>query len=183
MSERDRRLICYNDVFMIRPTRDELERLVEEGVYQDRMRSAMRDFCFTIARHDAKQRLWFGNYSVTINRNVTFSFFSRDVRDDPGLEPFPVIRGEHTEVLPIRVRPDPTDPSDDTLVHLFLLAPDIWRTTLHSIERITNDYAALRILPDVYFEDEPLVQLLTERLLTHPAVIADRVADWPSLLK
>jgi hypothetical protein len=51
------------------------------------------------------------------------------------------------------------------------------------MEGILTDYEGLRTLPDVYFADEPVVALVRNRLLKHPAVQAERASDWPSFLK
>ncbi|MBI2932311.1 MAG: hypothetical protein HYY16_11725 [Planctomycetes bacterium] len=166
-----------------RPTRQELEALLKEGAYEEHVRAAMKDFCFTITRHEGKHRVWFGDASVTINRNVTFNFFTTDVREDPGLEPYPVVRGERTETVEIRVRLVADDPSAEYVVPVFYLSPQEFRAALDSMEHIKADYGDLRILPDAYFEDTEIVQLLAQRLLQHPKVKEERAADWPSLLK
>jgi len=161
---------------MPRPTRDELEARVRDGTYEKHARAAMKDFCFTVTKHEGKQRTWFGEYTVTLNRNVAFNFFPRDMRDDPDAEPYAVVRGERTETLEMRVR------SQDAPVPVFMLSPDDYGTAVDSIERIKEEIGDLRLLPDAYFADTDIVRLLV-RLAGHPSVRAERGADWPPLLQ
>lgn len=166
-----------------RPPAAQLLKMVEDGTYQQHVRSAMEDFCFTIDVHEGRDRAWFGSYTVAINRNIAFSFFDRDVTDDPGLEPYPVVQGERTEAREIRVRHEPEDPSTETVVVAFYLAPSEYRAAVDSIQAIKAEYRDLRTIPDVYFADSPLIRLLKTHLLVHPRVQADRAADWPDLLR
>jgi len=160
---------------MDRPTREKLLELAAGGSLEERVRAAMKDFCFTLTIHEGKQRTWFGDCTVTVNRNVAFNFFTADVREDPGLEPYPVIRSERTETVNVRA-------SDGTVPAFYLAAPE-WRSAVESILRLAAGYADIRLLPDAWFEDEPIVRLLRQRLLIHPAVRSERGADWPPLLR
>ncbi len=160
---------------MDRPTREKLLELADDGSLEEQVRAAMKDFCFTITIHVGKQRTWFGDCTVTINRNTAFNFFTADVREDPGLEPYPVIRGERTETVNLR--------GPEGVVPAFYLAAPEWRAAVESVQRLAADYADVRLLPDAWFEDEPVVRLLRQRLLTHPAVQGERGADWPPLLR
>lgn len=163
-------------------SRHELEKKLDDGTYLDFVRSVMKDFCLTVDRHAGKDRTWFGDYTVTINRNVAFSFFAQDATADPGLEPYPVIRGDRTETRTVRVRSEPDDPSSEMQFPAFFLGPADWRAVVESLEQIKNDYGDLRTLPDAYFEDTALIRAL-RAFLEHPQVQADRKADWPSLLR
>ena len=164
------------------PTLDELADRAGSKDYVDFVRAAMRDFCFSISTHEGRDRTWFGSHTVTINRNVGFNFFDRDVSNDEGLEPYPVVRSERTETVDVRIRPEPDDPSADYVVPVFQLERKEYDDAVRSIEDIDGRLAGLRTVPDVCFEGEPLIRLLREKLLTHPAVKAERAADWPDLL-
>jgi hypothetical protein len=168
---------------MTRPTADELLALAEEGTLEERARADMKAFCFRVERREGRDKIWFGEWTVTVNRNSAFNFFTTDVRDDPGLEPFPVIRAERTEVRDVRVRPDPDDPSVDYVVPAFFLAAPDYRAAVESMGRINDGYGEVRLLADAWFADEYIVKLLSERLMGHPAVQADRASDWPPLLR
>jgi hypothetical protein len=160
---------------MPRPTREELTRLAEDGSLEERARAEMKSFCFTLTAHSGKQRVWFGDCSVTINRNSAFNFFPGEVQIDAGLEPFPVIRADRHETRDLR--------TPETVVAAFYLPAAEWRAAVESIARILDAYPDVRLFPDAWFEDEPIVALLRDRLLKHPAVIAERDADWPPLLR
>lgn len=164
------------------PTLDELAAKANEKDYVDFVKSAMRDFCFSINLHAGPQRTWFGVYTLTINRNVAFNFFDRDIAGDDAIERFPVVRGERTETVEIRVRPEPDDPSADYDVPVFNLERKEFDTAIRSLHDIHERLAGLRTVPDVCFDDEPVIQLVREKLLVHPSVKADRAADWPDLL-
>jgi hypothetical protein len=166
---------------MAPPTLDELAAKAGSKEYVDFVKAAMRDFCFTINEHGGRDRLWFGTHTVTVNRNVAFNFFDRDVSNDEGLEPYPVVRSERTETVEVTVRPEPDDPSADYVVPVFHLERKEWTEVLRSIQDIHARLAGLRTVPDVCFEGEPLIRFLREKL-DHPAVKAERAADWPDLL-
>jgi hypothetical protein len=165
------------------PSLKELRARSERKDYAEFVRGAMRDFCFTINAHTGQDQVWFGTFTVTINRNVAFNFFERDVSGDDALEPFPVVRGERTEAVEVRVRPHPDDPSADYVVPVFRLEKREYDQVMRSMGEILRQVGDLRTIPDVCFEDEPLIALICGKLLTHPAVKAERAADWPSFLK
>ncbi len=166
-----------------RPGPAELQAKIQDGTYVDFVRAAMTDFCFTIDPHIARDRIWFGNYTLTVNRNVAFNFFDRDPRDDSNLEPYPVVRGDRQETLDTRVRPAEDDPSADYVVPVFFLPKRAWTEAVVSMEGIVAAYPGFRTLPDTWFADEPIIVLVRDRLLKHPAVKAERAADWPELLR
>ncbi len=145
------------------------------------MRAAMKDFCFTVNRYEGKERLWFGDYSVSINRNIAFNFFPHNVRDDESVDPYPVIRGDRTETPLVHVSPVPDDPSADFTIPFFYLAAQDYRALVETMEAIRTEYVDLRLLPDTYFEETILVRTI-QKWLAHPTVKAERGADWPSLL-
>lgn len=167
---------------MTRPSADELRRRMDDGTYEESARAAMKDFCFRVDHRQGRDKTWFGEWSVVVNRNVAFNFFPSDVRDDPGLEPYPVIRSERTEWRDVRVRPDPEDPASEYVVPVRLLAAPEYRAAVESMARIHDEYRDVRLLADAWFDEEHIV-LLVRNLLTHPPVKADREADWPSLLR
>lgn len=167
----------------VRPTRTELEARVRDGSYGAFVRGEMKDFCFTIDRHEGKDRVWFGSHTVSVNRNLAFNFFDRDPRDDKGLEPFPVVRGERSETPDVRVRPYEDDPSSEYVVPMFVVPRADYDACVRSMEEILGEYEGMRTLPDVYFAESPVVALLRDRLLKHPAVQAERASDWPSFLR
>src|SRR5688572_25761215 len=164
------------------PSLDDLAARAGSKDYVEFVKSAMRDFCFSISAHAGRDRTWFGSHTLTINRNIAFNFFDRDVTADEGLEPFPVVRSERTETVEVRVRPEPDDPSADYVVPVFHLERKEFDSILQSLGGIDARLAGLRTVPDVCFEDEPAIKLVREKLLAHPAVKAERKADWPDLL-
>lgn len=164
------------------PTLDELARRAGSKDYDAFVKAAMRDFCFSISAHTGRDRTWFGSHTLTINRNVAFNFFDRDIAGDEGIEPFPVVRSDRTETVDVRVRPEPDDPSADTVVPVFRLERREYDEAVRSLEDIDGRLAGLRTIPDVCFEDEPAIRLARQKLLAHPAVKAERKADWPDLL-
>jgi len=164
------------------PRLDELRARAGRPDYPDFVRSAMRDFCFTINAHHGQDRVWFGSFTVTINRNVAFNFFERDVSGDDALETFPVVRADRSETIEVRVRPHPDDPTADYVVTLFQLEKKEYDRAIRSMEEILGQVGDLRTIPDICFEEAPLLVLLRERLMPHPAVKAERAADWPSFL-
>lgn len=164
------------------PTLDDLAERAGGPDYVDYVRAAMRDFCFTVDPHTGRDRTWFGSHTLTINRNVAFNFFDRDVSNDEGLEPFPVVRSDRTESLEVRVRPEPDDPSADFVVPVFHLERREYEAAVRSLDAIHAAAAGLRTIPDVCFDGEPVIRLAREKLLVHPAVKAERAADWPDLL-
>ena len=164
------------------PTLDELAARTGSRDYVDYVKSAMRDFCFTVNPHVGRERTWFGIYTLTINRNVAFNFFDRDIAGDEAIEPFPVVRSERTETVEIRVRSEPDDPSADHDVTVFNLERKEFDQAIRSLHDIGERTAGLRTIPDVCFDDEPAIRLVREKLLKHPAVKAERAADWPDLL-
>ncbi|MBI4564883.1 MAG: hypothetical protein HY716_09360 [Planctomycetes bacterium] len=166
-----------------KPTRGELLAKMADGSFLDYARSVMDDFCFTIDLHQGEDRIWFGSHTLTVNRNVAFNFFDRDVSKDEGLEPFPVVRAERSETMEVRVRPFPDDPSSDYVVPVFHLEKDAYDRAIASMDRILADYEGIRTIPDVFFADEPVIALVRDRLLKHPPVAAERSADWPSFLQ
>jgi hypothetical protein len=164
------------------PTLDDLARLAGSKDYTEFVKSAMRDFCFSISAHAGRDRTWFGSHTLTLNRNLAFNFFDRDVSLDEGLEPFPVVRSDRTETVEIRVRPEPDDPSADFVVPVFHIERRDYDQAVRSLEDIEARLAGLRTVPDVCFDGEPVIRLVREKLLSHPAVKAERAADWPDLL-
>jgi hypothetical protein len=164
------------------PTLDDLAERAGSKDYVDFVKSAMRDFCFSISAHEGRDRTWFGSHTLTINRNVAFNFFDRDVTNDEGLEPYPVVRSDRTETVEVRVRPEPDDPSADFVVPVFLLEKSEYDAAIRSLQEIDARLAGLRTVPDVCFDDAPVIKLAREKLLVHPAVKAERAADWPDLL-
>ena len=165
------------------PTLDELAARMGDRDYVDFVKAAMRDFCFTVNPHEGRDRTWFGTHTLTINRNVAFNFFDRDVSNDEGLEPFPVVRSDRTETVEVTVRPEPDDPSADYPVAVFHVVRGDYDTIVRSLRAIDERAAGLRTIPDVCFEDEPAIQFVRQKLLPHPAVKAERAADWPELLR
>ena len=164
------------------PTLADLRARAAGKDYLEFVRSAMRDFCFTIDAHAGRDRTWFGSHTLTINRNTAFNFFDRDVSSDEGLEPFPVVRSDRTEAVEVRVRPFPDDPSADFVVTAFHLERRDYGAAVRSMDEILAAAEGLRTIPDVCFEDAFAVRLARELLLPHPAVKAERVSDWPDLL-
>lgn len=166
---------------MTRPTRAELLQHWDEGSYLDFVKSAMKDFCFTVDRHTGKERVWFGSHTVTLNRNVAFNFFDHDVRDDDGLESFPVIRSDAPQTPTFKVLADPDDPTSAYNVTAFYIERSAYDAAIASLDEISKEYDGLRMLPDVCAEDSPAIALIRDRFLVHPAVQAERKDDWPSL--
>ena len=164
------------------PTLDELATLTGTKEYDPFVKAAMRDFCFSISLHAGRERTWFGVYTLTINRNVAFNFFDRDISGDDAIERFPVVRSERTETVDIRVRPEPDDPSADYDVPVFNLERKEFDAAIRSLHDIDERLAGLRTIPDVCFDNEPVIQLARQKLLVHPTVKAERAADWPDLL-
>lgn len=164
------------------PTLDDLAARAGSKDYLDFVKAAMRDFCFSISPHDGRERTWFGVFTLTINRNVAFNFFDRDISGDEAVEPFPVVRSDRTETVELRVRPEPDDPSADYVVPVFNLERPEFDAAVRSLEEIDARLAGLRTVPDVCFDDEPAIRLVRDKLLIHPAVKAVRAADWPDLL-
>ena len=167
---------------MATPTLDELAERTGTKDYVDFVKSAMRDFCFSISLHEGRERTWFGVYTLTINRNIAFNFFDRDISGDDAIERFPVVRSERTETVEIRVRPEPDDPSADYVVPVFNLERKEFDAAIRSLHDINELLGGLRTVPDVCFDDEPVIQLVRQKLLVHPAVKEDQAADWPDLL-
>ena len=165
------------------PTLDELAERAGSKDYVDFVKAAMRDFCFSISLHEARERTWFGVYTLTINRNIAFNFFDRDISGDEAIERFPVVRSERTETVEIRVRPEPDDASADYVVPVFNLERKEFDAAIRSLHDIDELLAGLRTIPDVCFDNEPAIKLVREKLLPHPAVKAERAADWPAFLK
>ncbi len=165
----------------MRPSRAELKAKVEDGSYLDFVKSQMTDFCFTINYHDGKDRAWFGSHTLTINRNIAFNFFDRDVAEDEGLEPHPVILAEATRTVEIRVAAAADDPTSAYTVVAFYLDRRTYEEVLRSMQSILEEYEGLRTLPDSYFAGTSVVKL-AQSLLAHARVKADRAADWPDLL-
>lgn len=164
------------------PTIDDLAGLAGTKEYLDFVKAAMRDFCFSISAHEGRERTWFGSHTLTINRNVAFNFFDRELGNDEGIEPYPVVRSDRTETVEVRVRPEPDDPSADYVVPVFHLERKEYDAAVRSLEEIDARLAGLRTVPDVCFYEEPAIRLAREKLLVHPAVKAERAADWPDLL-
>src|SRR5688572_3582202 len=164
------------------PSLDDLAARAGSKDYVEFVKAAMRDFCFSISAHAGRDRTWFGSHTLTINRNVAFNFFDRDVTADEGLEPFPVVRSERTETVEVRVRPEPDDPSADYVVPVFQVEKADYDAAVRSMEEIDARLAGLRTVPDVCFDDAPVILLARQKLLVHPAVKAERGADWPNLL-
>ena len=165
------------------PTLDDLAARAAAPGFVDFVRAAMRDFCFTVDPHDGRERTWFGSHTLTINRNVAFNFFDRDVTNDEGLEPYPVVRSDRTETVELRVRPEPDDPSADFVVPVFHLDRREFEAAVRSLDAIIAAAPGLRTIPDVCFDGEPAIRLAREKLLVHPAVKAERAADWPDFLR
>jgi hypothetical protein len=92
------------------------------------------------------------------------------------------VRSERNETVELRVRPEPDDPSADYVVPAFHLERKDFDAAVRSLYEINAQLGGLRTVPDVCFEDAPAIKLLREKLLTHPAVKAERAADWPDLL-
>ncbi len=166
---------------MARPTRSELEAKRSDGTYLDFVKSQMADFCFTVDRHEGKEKVWFGSHTLSINRNIAFNFYSSDIRDDDGIEPYPVIRADAARIVDIRVSPDDDDPSAAYTVTAFYIDRHEYDDAIKSMDDVLEEYGDLRTLPDVWFPDAAVVRLV-QRLLQHPRVKADREADWPQLL-
>jgi len=164
------------------PTIEELHARFAGKDYIEFVRSAMREFCFTIDPHIGRDRTWFGSHTITINRNVAFNFFDRDVSSDESLEPFPVVRSDRTETVETKIRPEPDDPTADYVVQVFHLGRGDYGAALRSMNDILDRAGGLRTIPDVCFENEFVIRLVREHLLPHPAVKAERAADWPDLL-
>jgi len=164
------------------PTLEELAAHARSRHYIDFVKAAMRDFCFSISSHTGRDRTWFGSHTVTINRNIAFNFFDRDVSNDEGLEPYPVVRSDRTETVEVKISPEPDDPSADYVVAVFHLERREYDAVVRSLDAIEVRLEGLRTVPDVCFEDEPAIKLIREKLLNHPAVKAERSADWPDLL-
>jgi hypothetical protein len=166
---------------MLRLTLPELHAHREDGTYLDFVKSVMKDFCFTIDRHHAKERVWFGSHTITINRNIAFNFFDRDVTADEALEPCPVMRGERLLIQEVRVNPEPDDPSAAYTVVCFTLDAKAYDGAVRSMDEILAEVGDLRTIPDVCFDDAPVIRLVRQ-LLDHPRLRKDREADWPDLL-
>src|SRR5688572_18637738 len=164
------------------PTLDELAGRAGTKDYVDFVKAAMRDFCFSISPHSGRDRLWFGSHTLTINRNIAFNFFDRELAGDEAIEPFPVVRSDRTETVDVTVQPEPDDSSADYVVPVFRLDRKEYDAAVRSLDDIDARLAGLRTVPDVCFFDEPAIKLVRFKLLVHPAVKAERKADWPDLL-
>jgi hypothetical protein len=140
-----------------------------------------RDFVFGVEDHREEEDEWGGQFRVLVNRNIELH-----------LVPHFNAAMEKAEELPqYAVMPDSElagtedereiviDEDGETVKGItFYVEPDTYERLVDELVEIVGQYDDFDVIPDTYFLDTELVQLLNRRILEHEIIKAERAYDF-----
>jgi hypothetical protein len=140
-----------------------------------------RDFVFGVEDHREEKNEWGGEFRVLVNRNIELHLVPR-FNDAM----------EHADELPqYVVMPDPElagteeereiiiDDEGETVKGVtFFVEPDTYDRLVDELAEIVGQYDDFDVIPDTYFLETELVNLLNRRVLEHEDIKAERAFDF-----
>jgi hypothetical protein len=140
-----------------------------------------RDFVFGVEDHREEHDEWGGEYRVLVNRNVEVHFVPR----------FNAAMEREDELPQFTVMPDAelagTEADREIVIDedgetvpgiIFYVEPDTYDRLVDELTEIVGQYDDFDVIPDTYFLETELVQLLSRRVLEHEAIKAERAFDF-----
>lgn len=163
-------------------TRDEIRslRLTAPQRLFRHLAQVEREFLFGVAARRRDPQDWGGEWEVTINRNVTLHFVPDWNQGMTCLEELPQFT-----VFPSLDCPDTVeetaqqiDEEETVAGAVFWVDPTDYEQMIEELAGIEARYGDLDILPDTWFLDTQVIDLITRVVLEHPTVKAERQFDW-----
>lgn len=140
-----------------------------------------RDFVFGVEDYREEPDAWGGQFRVVVNRNIDLHLVPR----------FNAAMEKLDELPQFAVMPDPelggTEDERDIVIDedgetvkgvTFYVEPDTFDRLMEELAEIVGQYDDFDVIPDTYFLDTELVQLLIRRVLEHDAIKAERAFDF-----
>jgi uncharacterized protein YkuJ len=145
------------------------------------LKEVERDFMFGVEDHREEVDEWGGEFRVLVNRNIELHFvprFNKEMEKTSELPQYAVmpdarLAGEETE------REIPIDDDGETVTGVtFYVEPETYELLMDELSEIVARYDDFDLIPDTYFLETELVQLLLQRVLEHDALKAERAFDF-----
>jgi hypothetical protein len=140
-----------------------------------------RDFVFGVEDHREETNEWGGEFRVLINRNIELHIVPRfnaamectDELPQYSVMPDSDLAGTEDE------RDIVIDSDGETVKGItFYVEPDTYDRLVEELAEVVGQYDDFDVIPDTYFLDTELVNLLNRRVLEHEAVKAERAYDF-----
>jgi hypothetical protein len=140
-----------------------------------------RDFVFGVEDHREEENEWGGEFRVLVNRNIELHLVPRfnaamEIADElPQFSVMPDSELAGTE----DEREIVIDEDGETVKGItFYVEPDTYECLVDELSDVVAKYDDFDVIPDTYFLDTELVQLLNRRILEHTAIKAERAFDF-----
>jgi hypothetical protein len=140
-----------------------------------------RDFVFGVEDHREEKNEWGGEFRVLVNRNIELHLVPRfnaamEISDElPQYVVMPDAELAGTE----DEREIVIDEDGETVKGItFYVEPDTYDRLVDELSEIIGQYDDFDVIPDTYFLETELVQILTRRVLEHEIIKAERAYDF-----
>ncbi len=145
------------------------------------LKQVERDFVFGVEDHREEADEWGGEFRVLINRNIELHLVPRfnsamEKRDEL---PQYVIMSDTELAGTEDEREIVIDDDGETVKGVtFHVDPDAYDRIRDELAEIVGQYDDFDVIPDTYFLETELVQLLSRRVLEHEAIKEERAYDF-----
>jgi hypothetical protein len=145
------------------------------------LKQVERDFVFGVEDHREEEDEWGGEFRVLVNRNIELHLVPRfngamereDELPQYVVMPDAELAGTEDE------REIVIDEDGETVKGVtFYVEPDAYDRLTDELAEIVGQYDDFDVIPDTYFLETELVQLLTRRVLEHATVKEERAYDF-----
>jgi hypothetical protein len=141
-----------------------------------------RDFVFGVEDHREEEDEWGGEFRVLVNRNIELHLVPRFNAAMESSEELPqyVVMPDAELAGTEEEREIVFDESDGETVKgvTFYVEPDTYDRLRDELAEIVGQYDDFDVIPDSYFLETELVQLLSRRILDNEVVKAERAYDF-----
>jgi hypothetical protein len=145
------------------------------------LKQVERDFVFGVEDHREEEDEWGGEFRVLVNRNIELHFVPHfnEAMETPDelpqyvVMPDPELAGSEDE------REIVIDDDGETVKGItFYVEPDAYDRLRDELAEIVGRYDDFDVIPDTYFLETELVQLLSRRVLEHETIKEERAYDF-----
>ncbi len=144
------------------------------------LKQVERDFVFGVEDHRAEENEWGGEYRVLLNRNIELHLvphYNEQMTNEDELPQFCVmpdseLAGTESE------RSIPIDDEESVPGVTFFVEPDAYDRMVDELAHVVEQYDDFDVIPDTYFLETELVNLIHRRVLEHETIKKEREYDF-----
>lgn len=140
-----------------------------------------RDFVFGVEDHREEKNEWGGEFRVLVNRNIELHLVPRfnEAMEIPDELPQYVVMPDAELAGTEEEREIVIDEDGETVKGVtFFVEPDVYDRLVDELAEVVGLYDDFDVIPDTYFLETELVNLLNRRVLEHETIKAERAFDF-----